>query len=63
MKNSILFVAMLIIMGMTSCTATENDPMEQVEDFSSLTSSYGARSVLSSDNICKKLHLEELPGE
>ena len=62
MKNSILFVAMLIIMGMTSCTATENDPMEQVEDFSSLTSSYGARSVLSSDNICKKLHLEELPG-
>lgn len=62
MKNSILFVAMLIIMGMTSCTATENDPMQEVDNFTSLTSSYGARSVSSSDNICKKLRLEELPG-
>ena len=55
-------VAMLFILSMTACTAHENDPMEQVETLNSLTSSYGARSLAASNNICKKLHLEELPG-
>lgn len=62
MKNSIFVVAMLAIMSMTACTANENDPMEQVETLSSLTTSFGARSLAATDNICKKLHLEELPG-
>ena len=55
-------VAMLFIWSMTACTTNENDPMEQAETISSLTSSYGARSLAASDNNCKKLHLEELPG-
>jgi len=55
-------VAMLFIWSMTACTANENDPMEQVETLSSLTTSYGARSLAATDNNCKKLHLEELPG-
>ena len=62
MKSSILFVAMLYILSMTACTVTENDPMEQVETFNSLSISYGARSLATTDQIFKKLHLEELPG-
>ena len=62
MKSSIFVVAMLAIMSMTACTASENDPMEQAETISSLTSAYAARSLAATDNICKKLHLEDLPG-
>jgi hypothetical protein len=62
MKSSIFMVAMLFILSMTACTASENDPMEQTETLSSLTSSYGARSLAATNNICKKLHLEDLPG-
>ena len=62
MRNSMFMVAMLFILSMTACTAHENDPMEQVETLNSLTSSYGARSLAATNNICKKLHLEELPG-
>lgn len=62
MKSSILFVAMLIMMSMTSCAVSDNDPMEQAEDNISMLSSYGARSLAINDNLCKKLHLDELPG-
>ena len=62
MKSSIFMVAMLFMLSMTACTVSENDPMEQAETLSSLTTSYGARSLAATDNICKKLHLEELPG-
>lgn len=61
MKSSIFVVAMLVIMGMTSCTASENDPMEQVETIDML-STYGARNVSASDKNFKNLHLDELPG-
>ena len=56
MKSSILFVAMLIMMSMTSCAVSDNDPMEQAEDNISMLSSYGARSLATNDNLCKKLH-------
>lgn len=62
MKSSILFVAVLFMLSMTACTAYDNDPMEQVETINSLTSSYGARSLATTDQAFKKLHLEELPG-
>ena len=39
MKSSILFVAMLIMMSMTSCAVSDNDPMEQAEDNISMLSS------------------------
>ena len=61
MKSSIFVVAMLVIMGMTSCTASENDPMEQVETID-MFSTYGARNVSASDKNFKNLHLDELPG-
>ena len=61
MKSSIFIVAMLAIMSMTACTTSENDPMEQVETIDML-SSYGARSINSSDKNIKNLHLDELPG-
>lgn len=60
MKNSIFVVAMLIVLGMTSCAASENDPMEQVENIDML-STYGARNVSASDKNFKNLSLEELP--
>ena len=44
MKSSIFVVAMLMIMSMTSCTASENDPMEEVETIDML-STYGARNL------------------
>ena len=62
MKSFMMFVAMLMLWSMTACTAYENDPMEQVENISSLTSTYGARSLATSDTLFKKLHLDELPG-
>ena len=61
MKSSIFVVAMLVIMGMTSCTASENDPMEEVETIDML-STYGARNLNASDKNFKNLHLDELPG-
>ena len=61
MKSAIFVVAMLAIMSMTSCTASDNDPLEQVETIDML-STYGARSLASSDKICKNYHLNELPG-
>ena len=60
MKSSMFMVAMLFILSMTACTANENDPMEQAETLSSLTSTYGARSLAATDNICKKLHFASL---
>lgn len=61
MKSSIFVVAMLMIMSMTSCTASENDPMEEVETIDML-STYGARNLNASDKNFKNLHLDELPG-
>ena len=61
MKSSIFVVAMLAVLSMTSCTANENDPMEQVESIDML-STYGARNVSSSDKTFKNMHLDELPG-
>ena len=61
MKSSIFVVAMLAVLSMTSCTANENDPMEQVESIDML-SSYGARSMATTDKSFKNLHLDELPG-
>ena len=55
-------VAMLFILSMTACTASENDPVKQTETLGSLTSSYGAHNLAATNNICKKLHLEDLPG-
>lgn len=62
MKSFMMFVAMLMLWSMTACTAYENDPMTQVENINSLTSTYGARSLATSDALFQKLHLDELPG-
>ena len=61
MKSSIIVVAMLAVLSMTSCTSSENDPMEQVETIDML-STYGARSMATTDKNFKNLHLDELPG-
>ena len=62
MKNFMMLVAILLMWSMTACTVNENDPMSLAENINSLTSTYGARSLATSDALFKKLHLEELPG-
>ncbi len=61
MKNLLFIVAMLAMMSMTACTASDNDPIEQVENFDML-SNYGAQNVATSTKTFKDLHLDELPG-
>ena len=61
MKNSLFIVAMLTIMSMTACTASDNDPIEQVENFDML-STYGVQNVATSSKTFQDLHLDELPG-
>ena len=61
MKNSLFIVAMLTIMSMTACTASDNDPIEQVENFDML-STYGIQNVATSSKTFQDLHLNELPG-
>ena len=61
MKSSVFIVAMLVIMSMTACTASDNDPIEQVETIDMLTT-YGAQNVATSTKTFKDLHLDELPG-
>lgn len=61
MKSSIILVAMLAVLSMTSCASSENDPMEQVETIDML-STYGARSLATTDKSFKNFQLDELPG-
>ena len=61
MKSSVFIVAMLVIMSVTACTASDNDPIEQVETIDMLTT-YGAQNVITSTKTFKDLHLDELPG-
>ena len=61
MKSSVFIVAMLVIMSVTACTASDNDPIEQVETIDMLTT-YGAQNVATSTKTFKNLHLDELPG-
>ena len=49
------------MLSMTACTASESDPMEQVESIDML-STYGAQDVATSTKTFKNLHLDELPG-
>ena len=61
MKSSIFIVAMLVIMSMTACTVSDNDPIEQVDTVDMLTI-YGAQNVATSTKTFKDLHLDELSG-
>ena len=61
MKSSIFIVAMLVIMSMTACTVSDNDPIEQVDTVDMLTT-YGAQNVATSTKTFKDLHLDELSG-
>ena len=61
MKNLFFIVAMLGMMSMTACTVSDNDPIEQIENFDML-STYGAQNVATTTKPFKDLHLDELPG-
>ena len=57
-----MFIAVLIVMGLTSCAAGESDPTEQtVTTLDMLTSTYGARSLSENGETGKNLRLEDLP--
>lgn len=61
MKAIYSMIAMLIIMSLASCTAEENDPVEDSNSTYFLENTYGARSVAYTEENSNNLNLNELP--
>ena len=62
MKATIFMIAMLVVLGLASCTSASNDPVEDNNSTYLLEKTYGAGSITPAENNSNNLNLEELPA-